>query len=666
MNYKINQKIRLIELFAGVGTQAMALRDIGADFEHYKTSEWEVNAIASYKAIHCENDNTDYSQGMTKEQLADWLFNKGISSDGKSPMTLAQIQRKGQAWLKTAYNNIIATNNVVSITNTTAADLEIVDTENYCYIVTYSFPCQDLSVAGKMRGMGRDSGTRSGLLWEVERILKECSELPQVLLMENVKNVIGKNNMDNFNDWLKSLEELGYSNHYQVMNAKDYGIPQNRERCFMVSILGDYEYEFPAKQTLEIRLKDILEDHVDEKYYIKSEIADKLIQTIKEEDIEKFDEVQGIDKNYNEPQAIEIANCIQAREDRGISNFKSVGTAVMVKEATKKGYAIAYEGDSINLEQPNSKTRRGRVGAGVAQTLTTSPQQAVIEKIENGEPFIAASRERNPENTSDRTPGAPTEQRLEPKLDGTTNTITTVQKDNYVIEPKERFFKQAYDTFNSNDCEYGDTIDSFNQKVNKTGICPTLTTRPEGFKTAILPITRSLRIRKLTPLECWRLMGFTDEDYHKAEKVNSGSQLYKQAGNAIVKQCLMGIFRQLAAGAEITNDKQSAISNNDKQIEMVGMLDIKGTEQVRRVYGADGIAPTLNTMQGGNRQPKVLYEEKLEIKEEKEEMETSELKTTEKAAGAVGEKDERIKQLEEENMRLKAQLFDYMMKERTA
>ena len=120
--------------------------------------------------------------------------------------------------------------------------------------------------------MKKGSGTRSGLLWEVERILDECEgELPQMLLMENVPQVIGKKNIKDFLLWRDKLEKLGYSNFVQILNAKDYGIPQNRERCFMVSILGDWNYRFPTKQTLKIRLKDLLEENVDKKYYVSKE-----------------------------------------------------------------------------------------------------------------------------------------------------------------------------------------------------------------------------------------------------------------------------------------------------------------------------------------------------------------------------------------------------------
>lgn len=212
--YKINKPIRLIELFAGIGSQAKALKNIGADFEHYKVVEFDKYAIASYNAIHRTNFVTQ------------------------------------------------------DITKIKGSDLEIVDTNKYCYIMTYSFPCQDLSVAGKQAGMTKGSSTRSGLLWEVERLLNETKELPQILLMENVPQVHGKKNIQDFEKWIEFLQSKGYSNYWKDLNAKDYGIPQNRNRTFMVSILGSYEYEFPKPFELKLRLKDMLEENVDEKWYL--------------------------------------------------------------------------------------------------------------------------------------------------------------------------------------------------------------------------------------------------------------------------------------------------------------------------------------------------------------------------------------------------------------
>lgn len=278
----ITKPIRLIELFSGIGAQAKALESLGVPFEHYKTCEWAVPSIRAYNAIHIK-DFTDYSKELTKEQLVNYL--KGnISTNYNDP---CDVSKKNESWLRDVYNNCIATHNLMNIMKVHGKDLEIVDTDKYEYIMTYSFPCQDLSLAGTRKGMAisqKDGGTRSGLLWEVERILdelnsnreREHSTLPQILLMENVPEVIGKDNVKYFNQWLSKLESLGYSNYFQILNAKDYGIPQNRRRCFMISIYGSYAYDFPLKLNLKYKLKDFLETNVPKKYYL----SDKMIQYI--------------------------------------------------------------------------------------------------------------------------------------------------------------------------------------------------------------------------------------------------------------------------------------------------------------------------------------------------------------------------------------------------
>ena len=280
--FKILKPIRLIELFSGVGAQASALERLKVPFEHWRTSDWEVNAVASYNAIHIK-DNTNYSVPFTDAQLTDHLYGLGISTDGKKPLTKEQIKRKSEKWKREVFNNFQATNNIGSIVNAHAADLKIVDTDKYTYLLTYSFPCQDLSVAGKQAGMTKGSGTRSGMLWEVERLLYECEHLPQVLIMENVPQVHGKKFIDDFNKWIKSLEDLGYTNFWQDLNAKDYGVAQNRNRTFMVSFLGDYSFKFPEPFELEKTMKDYLEDEVDEKYYINNDKAPALIRRMVDE-----------------------------------------------------------------------------------------------------------------------------------------------------------------------------------------------------------------------------------------------------------------------------------------------------------------------------------------------------------------------------------------------
>lgn len=280
--YWIDKPIRLIELFSGVSSQAMALRDLGADFEHYLTCEWEINAVASCKAIHFADDATDYSEPYSEEELIDILYGMGISADGKKPLTREQIEKHNfrSKWLRETYNNIRATNNIVNIMAAKGEDLKVVDTDKYVYLLTYSFPCQDLSLAGKRKGMTKGSGTRSGLLWEVERLLNETPNLPQILLMENVPQVMSAENIDDFHAWCDFLESKGYKCYSQILNAKDYGVAQNRERAFMVSILGDYNYKFPQPIPLTRTMKDYLEPEVSENYYINTEKAQKLIRDL--------------------------------------------------------------------------------------------------------------------------------------------------------------------------------------------------------------------------------------------------------------------------------------------------------------------------------------------------------------------------------------------------
>ena len=243
---KITKPIRLIELFAGIGAQAKALENLGVQFEHYRICEFDKYAVQSYNAIH----GTDFQ-----------------TSD---------------------------------ITKIHAEDLNVCDTDRYTYIMTYSFPCTDLSVAGLQKGMSRSSGTRSGLLWEVERLLKEMNELPQILLMENVPEVIGSRNIADFAEWIAFLDSLGYRSKYQIMNAKDYGVPQNRDRCFMVSWLGDYYYNFPNRTELQTRLIDVLEPKVDEKYYISDQRVETLMRHMEKDHKPKFIDAPPREREYHQ------------------------------------------------------------------------------------------------------------------------------------------------------------------------------------------------------------------------------------------------------------------------------------------------------------------------------------------------------------------------------
>lgn len=189
---RITKPIRLIEFFGGVGAQARALENLKVPFEHWRLVEWSDKSSVQYNAIH-QKDFTDYSAGKTREEMEERIL--GVSSDYSSPMSKEQISKKPLPWVKSLYNSAIATNNLFDITKVKGSDLGICETDEYENILTYSFPCQDLSNAGKMAGLSKGGSTRSGMLWQVERILDELKEsgspLPQTLVMENVPGLIG-------------------------------------------------------------------------------------------------------------------------------------------------------------------------------------------------------------------------------------------------------------------------------------------------------------------------------------------------------------------------------------------------------------------------------------------------------------------------------------------
>ena len=219
-----------------------------------------------------------------------------------------------------------------------------------------------------------DTSTRSGMLWEVERILSECYELgnlPQILLMENVQQVHGADNVEDFNKWQLRLEELGYKNYWQDLIATDYGIPQTRNRCFMVSILGDYNYTFPKTIPLKLKLKDLLEDNVDEKYYL----SDRCIKTMLKHDVDY--KPIGLSPTLTTELAHHTGKNLTPKI------IREIDYSLKIKNATKKGYLEATDGDGIDLTQPNSETRRGRVQKQSIQTLTTQNNLGVITNIKN-------------------------------------------------------------------------------------------------------------------------------------------------------------------------------------------------------------------------------------------------------------------------------------------
>lgn len=444
------KELRVLELFAGIGACSKALTNLGIPHKIVDAVEIDKYAIKSFNAIH----GTDF----VPQDISQW--DKDLDVD----------------------------------------------------LIMHGSPCQDFSVAGRQAGGDEGSGTRSSLMYETLRIVEKLK--PKYVIWENVKNLLSKKHKHNFDAYLKSMEDLGYHNEYKVLNAKDYGIPQNRERVFTVSIRKDLEAEFmtfrfPNPIELKTKLNDILEPVVDEKFYLS---------------------------------------------DKALACFMSNGTG-------------NYPRRERFLQ--NIKRKNREIGNAVTTRAGSRPTDNFVT-----EPVCVASRGRGENN----------EQHLEPRRDGVTNTITTVQKDNYVAEPSfiSKHYQNFYDKYGYtpemfnpyNESEIkdvaptqttkcGDTTSSAAVLIDDTyknrepreyeDYSPTLRAGRSGLKVIAANkqcITNTLttngyRIRKLTPLECWRLMGFDDEDFEKAEQVNSNAQLYKQAGNSIVVNVLMSIIQKL-------------------------------------------------------------------------------------------------------------------------
>ena len=350
-------KLRILELFGGIGACSKALERLGVDYEIADYVEIDKYAVASFNAIH----NTNFEP----QDICTW--NKDIEVD----------------------------------------------------LIMHGSPCQDFSLAGKQAGGDEGSGTRSSLMYETIRIVEKLK--PKYVIWENVKNLLSKNHKHNFDAYLETMEQLGYTNYYQVLNAKDYGIPQNRERVFTISIRNDIDkgsFLFPEKKELKLKLKDLLDQEVDESFYLTTE------------KIHKISHWKAFQKPFEKVQ----------------------GNNSICPTLTARGAGEEHSGMITYCED--------------------------LENTTNLQPIIIGSTQEH-------------------------------------------------------------------AAISTDGIVPTLTSSM-GIGGGHIPMHNyNFRIRKLTPKECWRLMGFDDEDIEKVSKVNSNTQLYKQAGNSIVVNVLEAILNNL-------------------------------------------------------------------------------------------------------------------------
>ena len=401
-----------------------------------------------------------------------------------------------------------------------------------CDVVTWSFPCQAISTAGRQAGLKEGSGTTSSLAWECMKIFR--AKKPKFLLMENVKALTQKKFMSDFMRLQKELDGMGYTNFWQVLNAKDFGVPQNRERVFMVSILRDNAaFEFPKPFPLEKRLRDVLEDNVDESYYLKDEQVARILEHCERKQAEGC----GFKHDFQDADGI-------------------CGTITTAYGSRQTDTFLKTEPEIIQVGNYMDDTGRGFKNPQCGRVYSPEGLSPTLNTCGGGdrEPKILTPI-RTEEQRKLRKKGIDTfgGRQLVPRTDGVSNTITTVQKDNLLQE-------QVIDSMQANAmCE--SIIVQNAHGYNKGGlfkdISPTVTS--SSFQENNFVVTR-FRIRKLTPRECFRLMGVGDADIDKIdayrirttlkdgtvkEKPISKSAKYKMAGNSIVVDVLYYIFWQM-------------------------------------------------------------------------------------------------------------------------
>ena len=554
--------IKVFEAFAGYGSQAMALRRLGIDFEVVGISEIDKYAIQAYMAVHGETPNYGDISKIDWSSVPDFDF------------------------------------------------------------LTYSFPCTDISTAGQQKGLAEGSGTRSSLLWECRKAIE--AKRPKYLLMENVKNLVSKKFTPYLKEWLRFLEGQGYSNYTKVLNAKDFGVPQNRERVFMVSILGEASFHFPKPFTLEKRLKDVLEKDVDESFYLSEKIVktflarneknkakgngfkfeptmgdvitssilthpndrpcDNYVYVVQDKSPiscalrgrnpeNPSDRKAGIELEQTLELGTDIANCITTvqkdslvaeplnvhddgccrtikanyykvagsdildNSDEG-ARFKATGVieyipSLYIKQATKKGYIEIPPGGVFDASYPESLTRRGRVqdNGSVSLTLTAGGEPPCL--YEGMEPkCVAYTRDCKGKVISRR-------------LSDIANTVhgstgNGGNTDCFVAEPKIIQVCNLVD-------EKGFKNPQRGRVYNPIGISPNINTMGGGnLEPKIIEDFTNYRIRKLTPRECFRLMGVSEKDIDNIQKSGiSKTQQYKMAGNSIVVDVLYYIFKKM-------------------------------------------------------------------------------------------------------------------------
>ena len=612
------ETIKLLELFSGIQSQERAIRQLNIPYESVGVCDCDKDVLVSSAAMRfdLENEIANYNFPSTEVMIGE-LQQKNIGYDfehqkhtitGRTPITKLKQYYISDKLLKNL------------------GDISKVERLPRVNFVTYSSPCQSFSVAGKLAGAAKTcikcghkwdidfsnpdynykcpmcgnaslESTTSGLLQEVQRLLSvayEENELPEYLMLENVKNLVGKKFIGQFEAWVRWLDSIGYNTYWKVLNAKHYGIPQNRERVFAISIRKDVDtkgFTFPEQIPLTIRLKDMLEKNVDEKYYLPDDRIEKILNSTFMQEKKRIQMTDVCDtllaRDWKDPKCVSIEEEPEVKQLMNIMPTKTRDNPNQGRVYDVNGIAPTLtKMDGGNREpmviepntcliQPKDRNYKEKnqprevhiesKNDGISHALRTNGETMVIE------PFIVASRGRNPENPSDRTVGAPTEQRLEPNFSGCTNTLTSVQKDNYVCEPQ---------VLRAERTEYGKAIRKqyeAGEVDEKIGNMREMKPRTDGISNTITTILKDNYVAE--PIVC-------------EERKDEGIRLFKD-------DCV-GTLRTIDA----CGDKRVI----EPQLEFVGGIGDKdwakdgkqlsrNYPQGSRVYSSEGIASAL-TAQG--------------------------------------------------------------------
>lgn len=610
-------ELTMIELFAGTGMQRRGAENTDLyDIKILATSDIEKDAMLAYAACHCGLTNNvvdNYDNYPSREQMVEELKERNIGMDFEKNKMYAweKLIKKKTKDLEKYWLAMTLQNNLGDISK--IKELPLAD------FWFYSSCCQDLSIAGKLKGMTKGSGTRSGLLWEVERLLEKAVETntqPKYLCLENVKNMVGKQFKPDFDLWIMRLEELGYNTYYKVLNAKECGRCQNRERIFAMSIRKDIDtgkFTFPLPFDTGIRLKDILEKNVDEKYYINTDRASNLIQQLVDKGQLKGQR-ECCDMLDNNPNIKDTANTIVQRYDKGISARRAEGTAVAEPNANIENQPILVKnkGEEYVKDLDNSVTLKARDWKGWDNYGSTAIVEAEkIDKAErigglfddetrhqagsvwnqNGmshtidtcqggyrEPCIVEDTTKTNQNNNDTkstwkdinshykisSKGVVVDVINKCQVDEIDGKVELEVKGKMAKFPIEDLMKKYFAEEQEPEvigikqatkkgyieCELPGCADlSYPSSTTRRGrvqdngqTSPTIT----ATETGVHYIESVYRIRKLTPKECWLLMGMTFEDCQKCMDVGlSNSALYRIAGNGIVTDCIKLLFEHL-------------------------------------------------------------------------------------------------------------------------